>query len=99
MSPNPAALNLISPSTNPESLIEVRRTNRLEVDNGCELSGRGSLHHLVFLEPAVALSLASSAASPVRSSEGLGDRAHRRVELAGKQESDQVVDLVLRQHI
>jgi hypothetical protein len=90
MSPNPAALNLISPSTNPESLIEVRRTNRLEVDNGCELSGRGSLHHLVFLEPAVALSLASSAASP---------GAHRRVELAGKQESDQVVDLVLRQHI
>ena len=40
--------------------------------NGCELSGRGPLPHMVFLEPASLLSLASDAESPVRSSELLG---------------------------
>ena len=51
----------------------------LALSNGLELSGRGSLPHKAFQEPASPLSLASAAASPVRvspffggSSEGLG---------------------------
>ena len=38
-------------------------------DNGCELSGRGSRPHRAFQQPVSPLSLASAAASPVRSSE------------------------------
>jgi len=44
----------------------------LALSNNLELSGRGSLPHKAFQEPASPLSLASAAASPVRSSEGLG---------------------------
>ena len=50
----------------------------LALSNDLELSGRGSLPHKAFQEPASPLSLASAAASPVRlspffggSSEGL----------------------------
>ncbi len=49
--------------------------------NGCELSGRGSLPHRTFQEPASPLFLASAAASPVRSSELLGDLAVQSQEI------------------
>jgi hypothetical protein len=45
--------------------------------NGCELSGRGWLPHMRFQETASPLSLASAAASPVRSSELLCARFGR----------------------
>ena len=40
--------------------------------NGCEMSGRGSVPHLISLTPQPTSSLAFAAASPVRSSEWLG---------------------------
>ena len=40
--------------------------------NGCELSGRGSPHHISFAQPRDGFALGFAAASPVRSSELLG---------------------------
>ena len=45
----------------------------LALPNGCELSGRGSLIPILSQLPASRLPLPSDAASPVRSSELLGD--------------------------
>jgi len=54
------------------SLVIARKSYSFCPPNGCELSGRRSLPHMLFQVPASRLSLAFAAASPVRSSELFG---------------------------
>jgi len=65
---------LIRPRRASSYLLSLGRSRILP--NGLELSGRGSLPHILFQELGSRFPLASAAASPVRSSEGLGRIIH-----------------------